>query len=164
MKMSKILGYALLKKLCNIVNYGMYKAFDSIYIANISHQWPSERQCRSHNNVIYKDESKISLTRWRHRLLRRCGRCAPRRYISPTPFYYLPRLRALDVYRFNEIKRFQAGKGKKQKIACTSNERHWHSLSDKFTRLSRIPATWSRTSSRWHRPQCKRRLDRIHVL
>ena len=42
--------------------------------------------------------------------------CATRRHISPISVYYLPRRRALNVYRFNERKRFQAGNGKKLKI------------------------------------------------
>ena len=54
-----------------------------------------------------------------------------RRHISPIPVYYLPRLRAKNVYWFKERKRFQAGKGKKQKIPCTNNYRcglyWWHS-------------------------------------
>ena len=33
-----------------------------------------------------------------------------RRYISPMPVYYLPRLRAKTVYRFNERKQLQADK------------------------------------------------------
>ena len=40
------------------------------------------------------------------------------------------------VYRFNERKRFLAGKGKKQKIPCTNNFGHglcwWHSTSGKI--------------------------------
>ena len=52
----------------------------------------------------------------RRRLLRHCNKCATREHISPIPVYYLPRLRASNVYRFNERKRFQADKGKKQKI------------------------------------------------
>ena len=50
------------------------------------------------------------------RLLRHCSRCAARRYISPIPVYYLHRLHASNVYRFNERKRLHAGKKKKQKI------------------------------------------------
>ena len=34
---------------------------------------------------------------------------------------YLPRLRALNVYRFNDGKQFQASKGKKQKIHHINN-------------------------------------------
>ena len=65
-------------------------------------------------------ESKSLLTRWRHRLLRHCSRCSARKYINPIPVYYLPRLRAENVYRFNERKQFQAGKEKRQKILSTN--------------------------------------------
>ena len=47
-------------------------------------------------------------------------------------------------HRFNERKRFQPGKGKKQKIPHTNNYGHglcwWHIASGKYTRPSWIPA------------------------
>ena len=67
-------------------------------------------------NLISKISTKVEnpLTGWRQRLLRHCSGCAARRYISPKPVYHLPKRRTLNVYRFNEKKRLQAGKGKKQ--------------------------------------------------
>ena len=41
--------------------------------------------------------------------------------------------------------------------------RRWQN-SGKFTRPSRIPATQPGTSSRWQRPPCQRRQNRIYVL
>ena len=37
-------------------------------------------------------------------------------------------------------------------------------IAGKYTCPSRNPATWSGTSSWWHRPLCQRRQDRIHVF
>ena len=51
-----------------------------------------------------KHGSKSPLTGWRHRLLRHCSRCATKRHISPIHVYQLPRLRAENVYCFNERK------------------------------------------------------------
>ena len=56
--------------------------------------------------MLYKKhKSKSSITRWRHRLHWHCCRCAAKRYISLIPVYYLPRLHASSIYRFNERKR-----------------------------------------------------------
>ena len=60
--------------------------------------------------VYKKHESKSSLTGWRHILLQHCSSCAARRYIGPISVYYLPRLRASNVDRFNERKRLHASK------------------------------------------------------
>ena len=50
-----------------------------------------------------------------------------------------------NVYLFNERKRFQTGKGKKQKIPRTNNYgrrlRQWHNAFGKYTCLSRNLAT-----------------------
>ena len=84
-------------------------------------------------------------TRLRHRLLWHCSRCDARRFISPIPVYYLPRLCTLRIYRLNERKWFYAGKGKKQKIPCTNYYRcglhWWHSASGKYTCPGWISAT-----------------------
>ena len=61
------------------------------------------------------------------------------------------------IYRFKERKLFYAGKGMKPKITITD-------ASSKFTRPSRIPATQPGTSSKWHRPTCQHRQNRIHVF
>ena len=61
----------------------------------------------------------------RHRLLRHCHRCTARRHISPIPLYHLSRLRAKNIYRWNQRKRFQANKRKKQKIPRKNNYRRW---------------------------------------
>ena len=59
------------------------------------------------------------------------------------PVYYLPRLRASNVYRFNKRKQLHAGKKKKQEIPRTNyygrRLRRWHSASGKYTHPSRIP-------------------------
>ena len=81
----------------------------------------------------------------RHRLLWHCSRCAARSYISPIPVYYLRRLHALNICRFNERKWLYTGWKKKQKIPCTTimdmDYAQWHSTSGKYTCPSRIPAT-----------------------
>ena len=79
------------------------------------------------------------------RLLRHCSRCAVRRHIGPISIYHLPRLRAQNVYWYNERLQFQAGKGKKQKIPLTNKYGcgllRWHSTSGKYTHPSQNPAT-----------------------
>ena len=125
------------------------KAFDSIsrgkmekiFLAN---GFPKETVAAI--MMRYKnDESKSSFTEWRHRLLRHCNKCATRRYISPIPVYYLPRLRASNTNRFKERKRLHAGRGMKQKIPRTNNYGHglrrWYRASGKYTRPSRISVT-----------------------
>ena len=60
-----------------------------------------QRNRRSLNDAISKNKNKNSLTGWRHRLLWHCCKCATRGHISPIPIYYLPRLCAPNVNRFN---------------------------------------------------------------
>ena len=68
----------------------------------------------------------------------------------------------------DERKRFQAVKGKKQKIPRTNNYglglRRWHSASGKYTHPNQNPATYSGTSSWWHRPPCQRTRDGIYAF
>ena len=63
---------------------------------------------------------------------------------------------------------FKQAKEKKQKIPRKNNYerglRRWHSASRKYSRPSRNPVAWSRTSSVWHRRPCQCRQDGIHVV
>ena len=103
-------------------------------------QSPQRNRC-SHNDALWKHESKTLLTWIRHRLLWHCCRFAARRYISPISVYHPPRLCASHIYRFNERQQLHAGKGKKQKITCTNyygrGLHQWHSAG-KYTHLSQI--------------------------
>ena len=129
---------------------------------------PTKRNHRRHNDAIKKHGSKKPLSGWRHRLLRHCSRCSARIRVSPATVYHRPRVRAQNLYWFNDKQRFQAGKGKKQKIPCTNSYgrglHRWYSVSGKRTRPSRNTAAWSRTRSCWRRSPCLRRQDGIHVL
>ena len=62
--------------------------------ANSTRLRPTKRNHRSHNDVLYKHQSKSPFSGLRHRLLRHCSRCTARRYISPIPLYHLSRLLA----------------------------------------------------------------------
>ena len=84
-------------------------------------------------------------------------------YIRPINVYYLLWLGVSNIYRCNERKRLQSTKGKKQKAlrtAFTGTDDTENSASGKFTHPSQIFGT----TSRWHRPSCKSRQNRIHVL
>ena len=123
------------------------RAFDSIHrgeMEQILLAYGLPKETVTAIMMLYKNKSKSSLTRWRHKLLWHCSRCAARRYINPIPVYYLPRLQALNIYRFNERKWLYAGKRKKQNIPCTNYYEHglhwWHSTSGKYTCPGWIPA------------------------
>ena len=63
----------------------------------------------------YRDRQRERVT-YTHRLLQHCSKWTTKRHISPISVYYPSILRAYNIYRFNERKRLQAGKGKKLNI------------------------------------------------
>ena len=68
----------LIKSLALLINF----IYHYIYT---THQRPTKRNCRSHNDALQKHQSKSPFSRWRHRLLWHCSRCTARRHISPIP-------------------------------------------------------------------------------
>ena len=75
----------------------------------------SQRNRCSHNDAIWKHESKSPLTGCRYRLLRHCNRCATRRHISRIPVYHLPRLRAWNICKFNLKNSFKLAMGRSRR-------------------------------------------------
>ena len=134
----RILGVRAKNLEATISFFDFSKTFDSIHrgkMEQILLAYGLPKETVEAKMMLFKNMKVSLLTRWKHRLLRHCSKCAARRYIS----------RAENVNWFNERKRFQAGKGKKQKIPSTNNYgrglRRWHGASYKYICPSRIPAT-----------------------
>ena len=74
------------------------KAFDSIHrgkMEQILLIYSLPKETITAIMMLYKNmKVKSLLSRWRHRLLQHCSRCATRRHISLIPLYHLSRLHA----------------------------------------------------------------------
>ena len=69
--------------------------------ANTSSIWSPQRKCYSYKDALWKHESQGLLTGWKHRLLWHCCWSFARKYMSIISVYILPRIRTLNVNRYN---------------------------------------------------------------
>ena len=106
-----------------------------------------QRNCHSHNDVLYKCKSKSSLAGWRHRLLWHSCRWSARGYISPIHVVNRPRLRASNVDWFTKWKWLYTVKARNRSYPAQTITNVYYAddilILANLPCLCRISAAWS---------------------
>ena len=89
---------------------------------------------------IYKHQSKSTITRWRHRILRHCSGSTTRGHAGSVPLYHLSRLRTENIDWQNQREWLWADVEKKQKVPSKNNYLRQHSDTGKYTRPNTLQA------------------------